>query len=115
MTLDKLDDIWKEAVALHDLLGQFVEADKIFVAFQGEDDFMVVVREGDREAVFHLGKLPGFDWEKFQDKWNEVTAIYNKSSRVERKHLLDYSDVRKRAVEIVMVMTTKGFTSRGEN
>ncbi len=111
-----LPRVYREAIAMHDIIQTFgVPASKIFVARgktpTGDTPHLFVVAKGDKDFSADVGPLSESQ-EEFEEIWNRAVQIYNNTPRAERARLLDLSDARDRAVDIVAGLVMQGFKPR---
>jgi hypothetical protein len=98
----------REALAVHRIyIAGGVSPDDIFVSYSG-GHFQVVAKQGQLEYRMLIGRL---DLRKhvFAEKWQEATAAYNAMSPIERTSLVDGTQAREVAVNILAGLLAKGF------
>jgi hypothetical protein len=111
MTLSDLSPTFREALALHDIIGTFgIPAEHIFVGVR-ECKLVVVAQDGEKQYAVAAGPFD-LDNAAFEAKWNEAVAIFNASSMAARGQLLDTSHARSHAAEIIVGLVTAGFVPR---
>ena len=104
---------YREALAMHDIIQTFgVPASKIFVARgvapNSSDPRLFVVAKGDRDYTADVGPIDESQ-EDFETCWNRAIKFYNDSPRADRARLLDLSEARERAVDIIAGLVMQGF------
>lgn len=106
---------YREALAMHDIIQTFgVPASKIFVArgvtSHGETRLFVVAK-GDRDYTADVGPIDESQ-DDFESLWDRTIKLYNDSPRDARARLLDLSEARERAVDIIAGLVMQGFKPR---
>lgn len=109
--LKEVSRIFREALAIHDILGMFVDPKYIFVSFDPvAGHFLVVAKEGELEGAVRVGEIRNMTREQFTEEWDAAVASYNAAPRIERAELLEESKAREQAVSIIAGLVDRGFT-----
>ena len=108
MTDNEITPVYREALCAHRIfLAAGVSAADIFVALNNRR-FLVVAIEGEKRVTLDVGPLDDVEQNAFAAAWKQATMSYNAMPADWRDKLIDNTQIRDNAVNIIADLTVRG-------